>query len=113
MTTSAASAPSSFTRFTDSMHSWVAFEPAPAMTGTRPRTVSTTARTTSERSWAVRVTPSPVVPQGTMPSVPSASCHSVSSRSERKSTPPSFIGVTMATSDPWNRMGPPGGWPTV
>ena len=47
---------------------FVPAEPAPATIFTRPRAVSTQVRMTSARSRAVRVAPSPVVPQGTMPS---------------------------------------------
>jgi len=80
VTTSAASAPSDRAAFTCSITSWVAFEPAPAITGTRPRTTSTVARMTSAFSAAVRVALSPVVPHGTSTSVPSERCHSQSSR---------------------------------
>jgi hypothetical protein len=44
---------------------------------------------------------SPVVPQGTRPSVPFAMWNSTSSRSLPSSTLPSWNGVTIATSEPW------------
>ena len=54
------------------MASEVEFEPVPAMTGTRPRAASMTSSTTRLCSSWLRVGDSPVVPQGTMPSVPLA-----------------------------------------
>jgi hypothetical protein len=50
----------------------VLFDPVPASTGTRPRASSTTTRMTFDDSSAVSVAPSPVVPQGTMTSMPPA-----------------------------------------
>ena len=64
-----------------SIASAVEFEPVPAMTGMRPRAVSITISTTRLCSSWVRVGDSPVVPQGTSPSVPFATWNSTSSRS--------------------------------
>ena len=80
MTISAASAPTSRTRPIASMVSAVLLLPAPATTGTRPFASSTTTRTARTRSAEVMVTASPVVPQGTRPAVPPASCWRTSAR---------------------------------
>jgi hypothetical protein len=50
----------------------VALLPAPAITGTRPRTALTTVSTTAAYSSTESVGASPVVPQGLMASVPLA-----------------------------------------
>lgn len=51
----------------------VLLDPAPAMTGTRPATRSTTKRATSSSSSCVIVELSPVVPSGSSASVPASS----------------------------------------
>ncbi len=63
-----------------SMVAWVELLPAPATTGTRPAATSTASRTARERSAAVIVTASPVVPTGTSPEVPCSSCSAMSAR---------------------------------
>jgi hypothetical protein len=64
----------------NSTASAVLFEPVPATTGTRPPAVSTAISMTRLCSSALKVGDSPVVPTGTMPLLPSAICHSISSR---------------------------------
>ena len=54
---------------------------APAITGTRPAAASTTVATTRSRSRSSMVWASPVEPQGTRKSMPSAICHSTRARS--------------------------------
>ena len=91
------------------MASTVELEPVPAMMGSRPRAASTTISTTRRCSSWLRVGDSPVVPQGTMPSVPLVTWNSTRSRSFTSSTAPLRNGVTSATMEPWNmgRMADP------
>ncbi len=56
---------------TISMVSAVSLEPQPAITGTRPATVSTHSSTTRLYSAWLKVAASPVVPTGTTPCTPS------------------------------------------
>ena len=84
------------------MASAVEFEPVPAMIGRRPRAASMTTSTTRLCSSWLSVGDSPVVPQGTMASVPCATWKSTSSRSFASSTLPFRNGVTRATIEPWN-----------
>ena len=63
------------------MASEVAFAPAPAMIGTRPRACCTDTRMISQCSSTDTVGDSPVVPTTPMQSVPSAMCQSISCRS--------------------------------
>ncbi len=56
----------------------VLFDPAPAITGTRPAANFTTASTTASCSSWLSVGLSPVVPTGTSPADPSAICQSTS-----------------------------------
>src|SRR6195952_2242264 len=82
------------------MASLVEFEPAPAITGTRPAASSihhSTARLCS--SW-LSVGLSPVVPTGTRPWVPSAICQPTSARKAASSSEPFLKGVTKAVNDP-------------
>src|ERR1700712_1390890 len=82
------------------MASLVEFEPAPAITGTRPAASSihhSTARLCS--SW-LSVGLSPVVPTGTRPWVPSAICHPTSARKAASSSDPFLKGVTRAVKEP-------------
>ena len=87
---------------TSSTASAVEFEPAPAITGTRPLAWSTHHSTTCSCSLWVSVGLSPVVPTGTRPLVPSAICQSTSSRNAFSSTEPFLNGVTSAVNDPRN-----------
>src|SRR5258706_25384 len=81
----------------------VSFEPAPAITGTRPAACSTQTRTTRKCSSADRVAASPVVPQGTSAAEPSAICQSMKSRYAISAKAPSSTnGVTSAGIDPEN-----------
>src|SRR5262245_2128961 len=82
------------------MASWVEFEPAPAITGTRPFACSTHHSTTWPCSWCVSVGLSPVVPTGTRPLVPSAICQSTRPRKAFSSTEPLLKGVTSAVNEP-------------
>jgi len=76
-------------------------DPAPAITGTRPSARSTAMRTTRSRSASVSVAASPVEPIGTMPSMPSAICHSTKSPRAASSTAPSVVkGVMIAVMAP-------------
>src|SRR3546814_5644180 len=65
------------------------FAPVPAMIGTRFFDSLTTRRMTSVCSSTLSVADSPVVPTATMPSVPSAICHSTSADRLSQSTAPS------------------------
>src|SRR5690349_19573670 len=86
------------------MASAVAFEPVPAMTGTRPRACSTTNLTTSVCSSWVRVAASPVDPHGTSADDPAAIWRSTSLPKVVQSIAPSLKGVTRATIEPPNRV---------
>src|SRR3546814_2641512 len=71
------------------------------MIGTRFFDSLTTRRMTSMCSSTLSVADSPVVPTATMPSVPSAICHSTSADRLSQSTAPSGnMGVTTATMLP-------------
>src|SRR5689334_13808193 len=80
--------------------------PAPATTGTLPFASSTTTRTARACSAAVIVTASPVVPQGTRPAVPPASCWRTSARYASSSSAPPRNGVASAVIEPWSFMAP-------
>src|SRR4029450_13235722 len=88
------------------MVSAVLLLPAPATTGTRPFASSTTTRTARTFSAAVMVTASPVVPQGTSPALPPASCWRTSARYASSSSAPPRNGVASAVIDPWSFMAP-------
>src|SRR5258705_11340115 len=78
------------------MASLVEFEPAPAITGTRPRTSSMHHSTTRLCSTWLTVGLSPVVPTGTRPWVPSAICQCTRERKAASSTERFFNGGTKA-----------------
>src|ERR1700716_415754 len=82
------------------MASLVEFEPAPAITGTRPLASSTHHSTTSLCSSWFRVGLSPVVPTGTRPWVPSAICQPTSARKGASPSEPFLNGVTKAVNEP-------------
>ncbi len=82
------------------MASAVELEPVPAITATRPATASMTTSTTRLCSSWDRVGDSPVVPHGTIASVPWVTWNSTSSRSLASSTRPLRNGVTSATIEP-------------
>src|SRR5512139_521898 len=84
------------------MVSEVEFDPAPATTGTRLFTVLTVNSTTRWCSSCDSVADSPVVPQGTMTSVPLLIWNSMRSPSAFSSTLPFLNGVTIATMEPLN-----------
>src|SRR6185295_5737499 len=104
---SAPSAPACLACFVRDTASAVLLEPDPAMTGTRLLTTSTVSSITRWCSWCERVADSPVVPQGTIPLVPLAICHSMRSPKARSSTLPFRNGVTMAINAPVNMFSPP------
>src|ERR1035438_4048110 len=85
--------------------SWVLFEVAPAMIGTRPAAASmVTSITRSHSSW-VSVGVSPVVPQGRRKSMPASTCQRTSWRSAISSMLPSRLkGVTRAVPHPRSFM---------
>ena len=78
----------------------VLFEPAPAITGTRPSATSITSSTTRSCSSCESVGDSPVVPTGTRPWVPCSMCHSTSDCSAGSSIAPLRNGVISATMEP-------------
>ncbi len=79
------------------------FDPAPAITGTRPPAASTAISTTRRCSAWLSVGLSPVVPTGTIPSVPWPICQSTKAANASSSTDPSSrMGVIRATSEPLN-----------
>ena len=84
----------------DSIASAVLFEPAPAMTGTRPRASSMQTCTTRRCSSWVSVGLSPVVPTGTRPCDPDEICQSTSARKAVSSNLPSLNGVMRAGIEP-------------
>src|SRR5262245_54146795 len=95
------SAPARSSSATSSITLAVLLPPAPATTGTRPRATSTVTFTTQRYSSCVRVTLSPVVPQGARKSIPSWICHSTRSARRRSSSLPSRRnGVTIAVPQP-------------
>src|SRR5437773_1969930 len=80
----------------------VSLLPAPASTGL-PADSSRQIAITRSVSAAVRVTLSPVVPQGTSTSIPPSTCRFTSRRSAASSSAPSLVnGVTRATPAPAN-----------
>src|SRR5258705_5469155 len=83
-----------------SIASAVEFEPAPAITGTRPFACSTHHSTTCPCTSCDKVGLSPVVPTGTKPSVPSAICQSTRPRKAFSSSAPLPKGVTSAVNEP-------------
>ena len=83
-----------------SIASVVLFEPAPAMTGTRPLTCATTISTTRLCSSWESVGLSPVVPTGTSPVEPFSICQSTNARSAASSILPLLNGVTRAGIEP-------------
>src|SRR5687768_16189923 len=87
------------------MASRVEFDPAPAMTGTRPRAVSTHSATTRMCCLWLRVGESSVVPTGTSPLVPSAICHSTSRLKAGSSNSPFLNGVMRAVMEPLRPAG--------
>src|SRR5512139_1684312 len=100
--TRAASAPALFAYRVMTIASFVLFDPVPAMTGTRPSAARITRSITRSCSSNESVGASPVVPHGTMPSVPLRIWNSTSRRNAPESTFPSRNGVTVATIAPWN-----------
>ena len=99
------SAPASRADLDSATASAVAFEPAPAITGTRFLANCTVRRTTSACSSWLSVADSPVVPHGTSPSIPPAICASTSSSRPFLSIAPPRIGVTRAVMAPTNMPG--------
>jgi hypothetical protein len=102
MTRRAALAPARLACCVSSIASAVEFEPVPAMTGTRPETAAMQSSTTRLCSSWLRVGDSPVVPHGTSPFMPSATCHSTSFLKALSSTAPFRNGVTRAVIEPLN-----------
>src|SRR5215831_3343076 len=100
----APSAPARFAWLVSAIASSVLFDPVPAMTGTRRFTTSTVNSMTRLCSSYERVADSPVVPQGTMPLVPLAICHSINEPKACSSIFPFRKGVTMATHEPVNMI---------
>jgi hypothetical protein len=80
----------------------VLFDPAPAITGTRPSAASMQSSTTRLCSSWTTVGDSPVVPTGTTPLDPSRICQSTKALSAASSMAPSLIGVTKAGMEPLN-----------
>src|SRR5512134_2084977 len=100
--TRAASAPAFLAYRVRTIASFVLFDPVPAITGTRPSAARITRSITRSCSSYESVADSPVVPHGTMPSVPFRIWNSTSRRNAAASTFPSRNGVTVATIAPWN-----------
>src|SRR6478609_6441826 len=99
----AASAPACLACLVSSIASAVEFEPVPAITGTPvPLAVAMQMSITRLCSSIDRVGDSPVVPQGTRPSVPSLICQPTNFSNPFSSTDPFLNGVISATSDPAN-----------
>src|SRR5580698_4564522 len=99
----AASAPTFLACLVSSIASSVEFEPVPAMTGTPdPLAAAMQMSITRLCSTIERVGDSPVVPQGTRPSVPSLICQLTNFSNPFSSTDPFLNGVISATSDPAN-----------
>src|SRR4029077_17725937 len=83
--------------------SWVDLEPVPAITGTpEPLAAAMQMSITRLCSAIDRVGDSPVVPQGTSPSVPSLICQATNFSKPFSSPAPFLNGVMSATSDPLN-----------
>src|SRR5690349_12396818 len=97
---SAPLAPTSRARRTDSIVSRVLLLPAPATTGTRPFTSSTTTAMARARSSASMVTASPVVPMGSSTFVPPSSWKRTRARKASSSSAPSWNGVASAVMEP-------------
>src|SRR5262245_61959292 len=100
----APSTPARFAFRVSAIASSVLFDPVPAITGTRRFTISTVNSMTRLCSSYERVADSPVVPQGTMPFVPLAICHSINEPKACSSIFPFRKGVTMATNEPVNMI---------
>src|SRR5262245_26701424 len=99
----AASAPAFLACRVSSIASSVEFEPVPAITGTPlPLAVAIQMSMTRLCSSVESVGDSPVVPQGTRPSVPSLICQATNFSNPFSSTDPFLNGVIRATSDPVN-----------
>src|SRR5579883_307341 len=101
-----ASAPARSACWEIAMASRVEFDPAPATTCTRPRTRSTVRCTTSPCSSWLSVGLSPVVPHGTTPATPPATCFSSSASKASQSidcAASSRNGVTSAVYVPSKR----------
>src|SRR5436190_18201814 len=104
----AASAPAFLACRVSSIASAVAFEPVPAITGT-PEPLAALMQMSITRlcSSIETVGDSPVVPQGTRPSVPSLICQPTNFSNPFSSTDPFLNGVINATSDPANMASAP------
>ena len=101
----AASAPAFLACWVSSMASAVEFEPVPAITGTpEPLAAAMQISMTRLCSSMDNVGDSPVVPQGTRPSVPSLICQATNFSNPFSSTAPFLNGVISATSDPVNMV---------
>jgi len=79
-----------------SIASAVLFDPVPATTFVRFRAICTANSITRACSAMFSVGDSPVVPTGTIPSIPAAICRSISSPKALSSTFPLRNGVTKA-----------------
>src|SRR5580692_6037182 len=82
------------------MASLVEFEPAPAITGTRPLASSTHHSTTCLCSSWLSVGLSPGVPTGTRPCEPCSICQLTRPRKAASSSEPFLNGVTKAVNEP-------------
>src|SRR5947207_5412153 len=101
----AASAPAFLACLVRSIASSVEFEPVPAITGTpEPLAARMQMSITRLCSSIESVGDSPVVPQGTRPSVPSLICQATNFSNPFSSTDPFLNGVISATSDPVNMV---------
>src|ERR687895_1884206 len=80
----------------------VLFEPVPATTGTRPLATRTTVSMMSRSSSSLKAGVSPVVPQGTRPSMPCRIWNSTRPSRASTSTSPFLNGVTRAVNAPLN-----------
>src|SRR6185295_19416710 len=99
----AASAPDFLACRVSSIASSVELEPVPAITGTPlPLAAAMQMSITRLCSSMESVGDSPVVPQGTRPSVPSLICQATNFSKPFSSTAPFLNGVMSATSDPLN-----------
>src|SRR5215475_3356876 len=101
----AASAPAFLACLVSSIASAVELEPVPAITGTpEPLAAAMQMSITRLCSSIESVGDSPVVPQGTRPSVPSLICQATNFSNPFSSTAPFLNGVISATSDPLNMI---------
>src|SRR3954471_23727034 len=99
----AASAPAFLACLVSSIASSVELEPVPAMTGTPEPLAAAMQMSITRLCWIMEsVGDSPVVPQGTRPSVPSLICQATNFSKPFSSTAPFLNGVMSATSDPVN-----------